>query len=102
MSALEPEDIAASRVRVTRVLFAAMVFVVPMPFVMLFVDGSVPLACTIARLLPLLAVSPFTGDFGAVIVAAIILALHVAVDGGLLYLGAALLCRVLFWPRSPR
>jgi hypothetical protein len=65
----EPRDALTDR-RVTRALFAAMVFVVPAPFFMLFVVGWVPLACTIAKLLPLLAVAPFTGEFGVVIVAA--------------------------------
>jgi hypothetical protein len=79
-----------------------MIFVVPAPLFWLFVVWLVPLACAIALFLRLLAVAPFTGQFGGAIVVAIILALHIAVDGGLLYLGAALVCRVLFWPRSAR
>jgi len=93
VSTLQPEDIVASRRRVTRVLFAAMVFVVPMPFSMLFIVGLVPLACTVAW---------FLRPVPLALLAAPILALHVAVDGGLLYLGAAFVSRVLFWPRSRR
>jgi len=97
----EPRDALTDR-RVTRALFAAMVFVVPMPFYMLFIIGWVPLACTIAKFLPLLVVALLGGGFGAAIFAAIVLAVHIAVDGGLLYLGAAFLFEVLFWPRSTR
>ena len=96
MSTLQPEDIAASCRRATRVLFTAMVFVVPMPFFWLFVVWLVPLACTIPLFLSLLPVAPFKAESGGAFVAAIILALHVAVDAGVLYLGAALVCRLLF------
>ena len=102
MSAQQPEDNAASRRRVTRVLFTAMVFLVPATFFWLFVVWLVPLACTIPLFLSLLPVAPFKGEVVGRIVTAIILAVHVAVDGVLLYLGAALVCRVLFWPRSAR
>ena len=102
MSALQPEDVDASRRRVTRVLFAAMVFVVPAPFFWLFVIWLVPLACASATVLRLLVVAPFSGEVGGAIVVAIILAAHIAFDGGLLYVGAVLVSRVLFWPRSPR
>ena len=97
----QPEDIAAQRRpaledRVTRVLFAAMVFLVPAPFFWLFVVWFIPLACTIPLFLSVLPVAPFSGDAAGRIVTASILALHVAVDAWLLYLAAALVCRLLF------
>jgi hypothetical protein len=60
----------------------------PMPFFMLFIVGLVPLACTVAGFGVPALVAPFP--------ALILLVLHVAVDGGLLYLGAAVVCRLLF------
>jgi|SRR5579862_5501335 len=97
-------DVAASRRRATRILFAASVFVVPMPFFILFDLGLVPLAFTVIWFLrPFLALGPFKAQtFDALAFAVPFLALHVAIVGGLLYLVAMLLCRLFFWLGSPR
>jgi hypothetical protein len=72
-----------------------------MPFYLVFDLALVPLAFTVVWFLrPLFLVSK--DAFGAALGLSPLLALHVAVDGGLLYLGAMLLCRLLFWLGSPR
>src|SRR5262249_31702126 len=89
----EERRVHAVRRRATRMLLAASVLFVPVPFYMVFSVGMIPLAWIAASFLE----SCFLGGLNpSVTVILAVFALHVVVEIGLLALISALLCRVLF------
>ncbi len=80
----------------TRVLFATSVLFTPVPFSMLFIVGLVPLFCTAVFFLRGIAVSVPGNTGGEALLMPAILAAHLIVDGGILYLVATVICRLLF------
>ena len=92
----QAEALGQLRRRATRVLFAASLLFAPMPFSMLFVVGLVPLSWTIDYFLRMIMVTPRGVGAGETPLVAVILAVHLIVDGGLLYLLWTVICRLLF------
>lgn len=82
--------------RATRVLFAASLLFVPMPFSMLFVVGLVPLSCAATFFLRTLTGTSSGSVASDPLLVPLMLAVHLLVDGGLLYLIWRAVCRLLF------
>jgi hypothetical protein len=82
------------RRRSTWALFVASVFVVPIPYCVLFIVGWVPLACTVAWCLSIVVFGPF--DVREALFALLVLVVHVAVDGTILSLAAMLITTLIF------
>jgi len=94
--ASSPEALRQFRRGAIRILFTASILFAPVPFSELFVVGLVPLWCTavyFGRGIPM-AFQASAG--GEVPIAAAMLAAHLIVDGGLLYLIATVISRLLF------
>jgi hypothetical protein len=94
--ASSPEALRRLRRGATRILVTASILFAPVPFSELFVVGLVPLWCTavyFARDIPVALQGSAAGD---VPIAAAMLAAHLIVDGGLLYVIATIISRLLF------
>ena len=91
-----PETVQQLRRGATRVLFATSLLFAPLPFSVLFIVGPVPLVCTTAFFVRMIAVATGGETGGDALLVPAILAAHLVVGGGILYLIANVTCRVIF------